>query len=116
MSMYIPEIKEEVSENAKMLVEDGGKVYRTGMPKNDFYYITYTNTDDGFVLTSYDDEICDLNTEELLCNVITRLETSDNSYLLRRIIHVSNDYGDDYIYDGDCGFGIDKADRTIFID
>lgn len=33
MSMYIPEIKEEVSENAKMLVEDGGKIVRTGMPK-----------------------------------------------------------------------------------
>ena len=29
MSMYIPEIVEEVSENAKMLVEDGGKIVRT---------------------------------------------------------------------------------------
>lgn len=34
MSMYIPEIKEEVSENAKMLVmEEDGKIVRTGMPK-----------------------------------------------------------------------------------
>lgn len=32
MSMYIPEIKKEVSESAKMLVEDGGKIVRTGMP------------------------------------------------------------------------------------
>lgn len=33
MSMYIPEIKEEVSENAKMLVvEEDGKIYRAAMP------------------------------------------------------------------------------------
>ena len=33
MSIYTPEIKEEVSENAKMLVvEEDGKVYQTEMP------------------------------------------------------------------------------------
>lgn len=33
MSMYIPEFKEELSAEAKMLViEEDGKVYRTGMP------------------------------------------------------------------------------------
>lgn len=35
MSIYIPEIKEEISENAKMLVEDGGKIVRTMIPKNE---------------------------------------------------------------------------------
>lgn len=29
MSMYVPKIKEEISENAKMLVEDGGIIVRT---------------------------------------------------------------------------------------
>lgn len=34
MSMYTPQIKEKVSENAKMLIiEDDGKVYRAEMPK-----------------------------------------------------------------------------------
>lgn len=35
MSMYVPEIKEEVSEHAKVLVvEDDGKVYRTRVPNS----------------------------------------------------------------------------------
>ena len=33
MSMYIPEFKEELSAEAKMLViEEDGKVYKAGMP------------------------------------------------------------------------------------
>lgn len=40
MSMYTPQIKEEVSENAKMLVvEEDGKVYRTEMPFNIVYSV-----------------------------------------------------------------------------
>lgn len=36
MSMYTPQIKEEVSENATMLVvEEDGKVYRTKMPSSE---------------------------------------------------------------------------------
>lgn len=36
MGMYTPQIKEEVSENAKMLViEEDGKVYRTEMPSSE---------------------------------------------------------------------------------
>lgn len=37
MSMYIPQIKEEISENAKMLIiEDDGKVYRAEIPKKQY--------------------------------------------------------------------------------
>lgn len=40
MSMYVPEIKEEVSENAKMLVvEEDGKIYRAGMPSGGSYIV-----------------------------------------------------------------------------
>lgn len=45
MSLYIPEIKEEVSENAKVLVEDGGKIVRTsaklGKAENVYFYSAY---------------------------------------------------------------------------
>ncbi len=47
MSMYIPEIKEEVSENAKMLVEDGGKVVRIPMPAPKTQNILELFFDDG---------------------------------------------------------------------
>lgn len=50
MSMYTPEIKEELSEEAKMLVEDGGKVYRVGIPKNssEYHIIKYSSDDNTF--------------------------------------------------------------------
>ena len=42
MSMYTPQIKEEVSENAKMLVieEDDGKVYKASMPNTNIKFVS----------------------------------------------------------------------------
>lgn len=33
MGLYVPEIKEEIGENAKMLVEENGRIVRTSLPK-----------------------------------------------------------------------------------
>lgn len=33
MGFYVPEIKEEISENAKILVEENGRIVRTNLPK-----------------------------------------------------------------------------------
>lgn len=66
MSMYVPEIKEEVSENAKMLVvEEDGKVYRTEMPKGNKPVFIYLG-DSGYTA---DEELFNLSPLEL-CDVI----------------------------------------------
>ena len=66
MSIYVPEIVEEVSENAKFLMEDGGKIVRVGdHPKGgnggnegvnegiEFLYVVFDC--DGNVLNATDD-------------------------------------------------------------
>lgn len=108
MSMYIPEIKEEVSENAKMLVEDGGKIVRTGMPSVEHYFIRYVA--DKFV---GDDKIFELEPVEFMDKVIY-----DDGQICYRILRVSYGYDEThYIVDtGAASLIINKVDKTITVD
>ena len=103
MSMYVPEIKEEVSENAKMLVlEEDGKVYRTsasiGGSKNTYYYATYESpysvySDPECTLRLTADGLLDtcLNSRVMLvykaqygtnyCNLINCVDNEDQVYM-----------------------------------
>lgn len=70
MSMYTPGIKEELSEEAKMLVEDGGKVFRTAIPKSENVpknYVFYTAGPDSTVCKD------DLYNEKLTHEEMTRI-------------------------------------------
>lgn len=77
MSMYVPEIKEEVSENAHILVEDGGKVYRTGMSSGGVsktvYYTAYGYYD-LFKNEELDDKVTAAELEEAVDNSIVDLK------------------------------------------